>query len=95
MGQHDQSAQEGKRLAFQPIIRIRQIRHTTILTYDEIDVELTMIVNLRSLNIPAETHYEMKANPGGSIDPEVLLDLLKSERSILEQVFGLVEEGEE
>lgn len=54
-----------------------------------------MIVNLRSLNIPAETHDEMKANPGGSIDPEVLLDLLKSERSILEQVFGLVEEGEE
>ncbi len=28
-------------------------------------------------------------------DPKVLLDLLKSERSILEQVFGLVEEGEE
>jgi len=54
-----------------------------------------MIVNLRSLNIPAETHYEMKANPGGSIHLEVLLDLLKSERSILEQVFGLVEEGEE
>ena len=28
-------------------------------------------------------------------DPKVLLDLLESERSILEQVFGLVEEGEE
>ncbi len=54
-----------------------------------------MIVDLRSLNIPVETHYEMKANPGGSIDPEVLLDLLKSERLVLEQVFGLVEEGEE
>ncbi len=28
-------------------------------------------------------------------NPKVLLDLLKSERSILEQLFGLVEEGEE
>ena len=28
-------------------------------------------------------------------DPKVLLDLLESERSILEQLFGLVEEGEE